>query len=197
MHKENRVIYEESRTTKETDIKVKLELYGKGETNISTGVGFLDHMLDAFGRHSNINLDISCKGDVHIDDHHSVEDVAIVLAKTLHKAVYPVKNIERYGNATVVMDEASVSCDIDISNRGFLVFDLPIGGKVGDFDVELVEEFFRAFAMNFPITLHLIYNRGTNKHHIVEAAFKALAVALRRALTINANAGIPSTKGVL
>lgn len=136
------MIYEESRTTKETDIKVKLELYGKGETNISTGVGFLDHMLDAFGRHSNINLDISCKGDVHIDDHHSVEDVAIVLAKTLHKAVYPVKNIERYGNATVVMDEASVSCDIDISNRGFLVFDLPIGGKVGDFDVELVEEFF-------------------------------------------------------
>ena len=197
MHKENRVIYEESRTTKETDIKVKLELYGKGETNISTGVGFLDHMLDAFGRHANINLDISCKGDVHIDDHHSVEDVAIVLAKTLHKAVYPVKNIERYGNATVVMDEASVSCDIDISNRGFLVFDLPVGGKVGDFDVELVEEFFRAFAMNFPITLHLIYNRGTNKHHIVEAAFKALAVALRRALTINANAGIPSTKGVL
>lgn len=191
------MIYEESRTTKETDIKVKLELYGKGETNISTGVGFLDHMLDAFGRHSNINLDIICKGDVHIDDHHSVEDVAIVLAKTLHKAVYPVKNIERYGNATVVMDEASVSCDIDISNRGFLVFDLPIGGKVGDFDVELVEEFFRAFAMNFPITLHLIYNRGTNKHHIVEVAFKALAVALRRALTINANAGIPSTKGVL
>ncbi len=191
------MIYEESRTTKETDIKVKLELYGKGETNISTGVGFLDHMLDAFGRHSNINLDISCKGDVHIDDHHSVEDVAIVLAKALHKAVYPVKNIERYGNATVVMDEASVSCDIDISNRGFLVFDLPVGGKVGDFDVELVEEFFRAFAMNFPITLHLVYNRGTNKHHIVEAAFKALAVALRRALTINANAGIPSTKGVL
>lgn len=191
------MIYEESRTTKETDIKVKLELYGKGETNISTGVGFLDHMLDAFGRHSNIDLDISCKGDVHIDDHHSVEDVAIVLAKTLHKAVYPVKNIERYGNATVVMDEASVSCDIDISNRGFLVFDLPIGGKVGDFDVELVEEFFRAFAMNFPITLHLVYNRGTNKHHIAEAAFKALAVALRRALTVNANAGIPSTKGVL
>lgn len=189
--------FEEKRTTKETDIYVKLKLYGKGETRISTGVGFLDHMLDALGRHSNIYLEITCKGDTHIDDHHSVEDVAIVLAKALHKAVYPVKNIERYGNATVVMDEASVSCDIDISNRGFLVFDLPIGGKVGDFDVELVEEFFRAFAMNFPITLHLIYNRGTNKHHIIEAAFKALAVALRRALAINENAGIPSTKGVL
>jgi len=191
------VIYEENRTTKETNIQVKLELYAKGETKISTGVGFLDHMLDALGRHANINLDIVCKGDTHIDDHHTVEDVAIVLAKALHKAVYPVKNIERYGNATVVMDEASVSCDIDISNRGFLVFDLPIGGKVGNFDVELVEEFFRAFTMNFPITLHLVYNRGINKHHVIEAAFKALAVALRRALTINENAGIPSTKGVL
>ena len=191
------MIYEENRTTKETNIQVKLELYAKGETKISTGVGFLDHMLDALGRHANINLDIVCKGDTHIDDHHTVEDVAIVLAKALHKAVYPVKNIERYGNATVVMDEASVSCDIDISNRGFLVFDLPIGGKVGNFDVELVEEFFRAFAMNFPITLHLVYNRGINKHHVIEAAFKALAVALRRALTINENAGIPSTKGVL
>jgi len=191
------VIYEENRKTKETDIEVKLELYGKGEIKISTGVGFLDHMLDALGRHANINLEIRCIGDTHIDDHHTVEDVAIVLAKALHKAVYPVKNIERYGNATVVMDEASVSCDIDISNRGFLVFDLPVGGKVGNFDVELVEEFFRAFAMNFPITLHLVYNRGTNKHHIIEAAFKALAVALRRALMENKNAGIPSTKGVL
>ncbi len=191
------MIYEENRKTKETDIEVKLELYGKGEIKISTGVGFLDHMLDALGRHANINLEIRCIGDTHIDDHHTVEDVAIVLAKALHKAVYPVKNIERYGNATVVMDEASVSCDIDISNRGFLVFDLPVGGKVGNFDVELVEEFFRAFAMNFPITLHLVYNRGTNKHHIIEAAFKALAVALRRALMENKNAGIPSTKGVL
>lgn len=191
------MIYEENRKTKETDIEVKLELYSKGETKISTGVGFLDHMLDALGRHANINLEIRCIGDTHIDDHHTVEDVAIVLAKALHKAVYPVKNIERYGNATVVMDEASVSCDIDISNRGFLVFDLPVGGKVGNFDVELVEEFFRAFAMNFPITLHLVYNRGTNKHHIIEAAFKALAVALRRALAENKNAGIPSTKGVL
>ncbi len=188
---------EVKRATKETDITVRLRLYGKGETNISTGVGFLDHMLEAFGRHAHMDLDITCKGDTHIDDHHSVEDVAIVLAKTLHQAIYPVQNIERYGNATVVMDEASVGCDIDISNRGYLVFELPIGGKVGDFDVELVEEFFRAFAMNLPLTLHLIYNRGTNKHHIIEAAFKALAVALRRAVAINENAGIPSTKGVL
>jgi imidazoleglycerol-phosphate dehydratase len=188
---------EVKRTTKETDITVRLNLYGSGETNISTGVGFLDHMLDAFGRHAHIDLEVSCDGDTHIDDHHSVEDIAIVLAKALHQAIYPVQNIERYGNAIVVMDEASVGCDIDISNRGYLVFELPIGGKVGDFDVELVEEFFRAFAMNLPITLHLTYHRGTNKHHIIEAAFKSLAVALRRAVAINENAGIPSTKGVL
>ncbi len=185
------------RVTKETNIKVSVELYGKGETNISTGVGFLDHMLEAFGRHAHLNLNISCIGDTHIDDHHSVEDVAIVLANALSKLIYPVKNIERYGNAVVVMDEASIACDIDLSNRGYLVFDLPIGGKVGDFDVELVEEFFKSFAMNLPLTLHLVYQRGTNKHHIIEASFKALAVALRRALVINHNAGIPSTKGVL
>lgn len=188
---------EVQRVTKETNIKVSVELYGKGETNISTGVGFLDHMLEAFGRHAHLNLKISCVGDTHIDDHHSVEDVAIVLANALNKVIYPVKNIERYGNAVVVMDEASIACDIDLSNRGYLVFDLPIGGKVGDFDVELVEEFFKSFAMNLPLTLHLIYQRGTNKHHIIEASFKALAVALRRALVVNNNAGIPSTKGVL
>ncbi len=188
---------EVQRVTKETNIKVSVELYGKGETNISTGIGFLDHMLEAFGRHAHLNLNISCVGDTHIDDHHSVEDVAIVLANALNKVIYPVKNIERYGNAVVVMDEASIACDIDLSNRGYLVFDLPIGGKVGDFDVELVEEFFKSFAMNLPLTLHLIYQRGTNKHHIIEASFKALAVALRRALVVNNNAGIPSTKGVL
>lgn len=188
---------EVKRVTKETNIKVSVELYGKGETNISTGIGFLDHMLEAFGRHAHLNLNISCIGDTHIDDHHSVEDVAIVLANALNKVIYPVKNIERYGNSVVVMDEASIACDIDLSNRGYLVFDLPIGGKVGDFDVELVEEFFKSFAMNLPLTLHLIYQRGTNKHHIIEASFKALAVALRRALVVNNNAGIPSTKGVL
>jgi len=185
------------RVTKETNIKVEVEIYGKGETNISTGVGFLDHMLEAFGRHAHMNLNISCEGDTHIDDHHSVEDIAIVLAQAIGKSVYPVRNIERYGNAVVVMDEASISCDIDLSNRGYLVFDLPIGGKVGEFDVELVEEFFKSFAMNLPLTLHLIYQRGANKHHIIEASFKAVAVALRRALVVNNSAGIPSTKGVL
>jgi len=186
-----------SRKTKETDIEVKVNIYGKGISNIDTGVGFYDHMLEAFSKHSQIDLDVKCVGDTHIDFHHSVEDVAITISKALKKEIYPVKNIERFGNATVLMDEASVSCDIDISNRAFLVFDMPIDGKVGDFDVELVEEFFRAFAFNLPITLHLICNRGKNRHHIIEGAFKALAVSLRRALQINPNAGIPSTKGVL
>jgi len=188
---------EVSRETKETQISVKLNLYGSGKAKIDTGVGFYDHMLEAFTKHAHIDMEVTCKGDTHIDDHHTVEDVGIVIGQALKKAIYPVQSIERFGNATVVMDEASVTCDIDLSNRGYLVFELPIGGKVGDFDVELVEEFFKAFAFNLPLTLHLIYNRGKNKHHIIEGAFKSLAVALRRAVTVNENAGIPSTKGVL
>ena len=188
---------EVQRETKETQITVKLNLYGTGQSNINTGVGFYDHMLESFTKHSHIDMEVECKGDIHIDDHHSVEDVAIVIAQAFRKAIYPVQSIERFGNATVVMDEASVSCDIDLSNRAYLVFEMPIEGKVGDFDVELVEEFFKAFAFNLPLTLHLVTNRGKNKHHIIEASFKALAVALRRAVTVNENAGIPSTKGVL
>ncbi|MBN2767785.1 MAG: imidazoleglycerol-phosphate dehydratase HisB [Campylobacterales bacterium] len=188
---------EAERKTKETDIVVRVEIYGSGKCNIDTGIGFLDHMLEAFGKHAYMDLDIKCKGDTHIDDHHSVEDIAIVLAQALKNGVYPVQNIERYGNATVVMDEASVSCDIDLSNRGYLVYDIPLGGKVGEFEVELVEEFFKSFALNLPLTMHMIYNRGANKHHIIEASFKALALALRRALNPNMRAGTPSTKGVL
>ena len=186
-----------SRETKETQIAVKLELYGSGKSKIDTGVGFLDHMLEALSKHAHMDLEVSCTGDTHIDDHHSVEDVAIVIGKALNKALYPIKNIERYGNATVVMDEAAVTCDLDISNRPFLVFEMPMDGKVGTFDVELVEEFFRAFTFNASMTVHLICNRGSNKHHRIEAAFKALAVALRRGISINENAGVPSTKGVL
>ena len=186
-----------TRETKETKITVALNLYGTGKSNINTGVGFFDHMLEALAKHSHIDLDVECIGDIHIDDHHTVEDVGIVIGKALAKVIYPVEEIERFGNATVVMDEASISCDIDLSNRAFMVYELPIEGKVGQFDVELVEEFFRALVFNAPITMHLIYNRGHNKHHIIEAGFKALAISLRRALTINKNAGIPSTKGSL
>jgi len=186
-----------TRETKETQIAVRLKLYGQGSARIDTGVGFFDHMLEAFAKHAHIDLEVVCKGDTHIDDHHTVEDVGIVIGQALHRAIYPVERIERFGNATVVMDEAGVSCDIDLSNRAFLLFELPVEGKVGSFDVELVEEFFRAFAFNLPLTLHLVYQRGKNRHHVIEAAFKALAVALRRAVAVNENAGIPSTKGIL
>jgi imidazoleglycerol-phosphate dehydratase len=187
-----------SRVTKETDITVELELYGSGKADIDTGVGFFDHMLDAFARHSLIDLKVKCKGDLHIDAHHSVEDVAIVIAHALNEAIYPVSGIERYGNAVVVMDEASIACDIDLSNRAYLVYDLPLDeGSIGSFDLELVEEFFKSLAFNMPLNLHLTFNRGKNKHHIAEAAFKAFAVALRRAVTKNSRVGVPSTKGVL
>ena len=186
-----------NRKTKETDIIASMELLLGGKTDIDTGVGFFDHMLEAFAKHSYMHLEIKCEGDTHVDDHHTVEDVGIVIGQLLHKTLYPIESIERYGNASVVMDEACVSCDLDISNRGFLVFDMPIDGKVGQFDVELVEEFFRAVAFNASITIHLVCQRGKNRHHIIEAAFKALAVALRRATTHNKRAGIPSTKGIL
>ncbi len=186
-----------TRKTKETDITISLNLNGKGDSNISTGVSFLDHMLESFSKHSLIDLDISCKGDTHIDDHHSVEDIGIVLGSLIADAIYPVQAMERFGSANIVMDEACVSCDLDLSNRPFLVYDLSVTGKVGQFDTELVEEFFRAFVLNARISTHIIQLRGRNKHHIIEAAFKSLAVAIRRATTKNARVGIPSTKDVL
>jgi imidazoleglycerol-phosphate dehydratase len=186
-----------TRTTKETDINVSLKLYGEGNSKISTGVGFLDHMLESFAKHALIDLEVTCKGDTYIDDHHSVEDVAIVIGALLAENIYPVKKLERFGNASVVMDEACVSCDIDLSNRPFLVYELDLKGKVGSFDTELVEEFFRALVFNAKISAHIIQQRGKNKHHIIEASFKALAVALRRAVSINERVGIPSTKDVL
>ena len=185
------------RKTKETDIVVSLEVQGSGNASIDTGVGFLDHMLESFTKHSYMNIDISCKGDTHIDDHHSVEDVGIVLGQALRKEIFPIEKVERFGNATVVMDEASISCDLDLSNRPYLHYETSLSGKVGDFDVELAEEFFHAFSLNAGITMHIVQNRGKNKHHIIEASFKALAVALRRALTSQERAGIPSTKDVL
>ena len=188
---------QKTRTTKETDITVELELQGSGKSNIATGVGFLDHMLESFSKHSLIDLNITCKGDTHIDDHHSVEDVGIVIGSLLAEALYPIKEMERFGSANIVMDEACVSCDLDLSNRPFLVFELSPTGKVGNFDTELVEEFFRAFVLNSRISAHIIELRGKNKHHIIEAAFKSLAVALRRATARNERVGIPSTKDVL
>ena len=185
------------RKTKETDIKVTLEPYGKGRSKINTGVGFFDHMLESFSKHSLMDVEVTCKGDTHIDDHHSVEDVGIVLGQAFKEAVYPISGVERFGNAAIVMDEACVSCDLDLSNRPFLVYETTLEGKVGSFDVELAEEFFKAFVQNAGISAHIIQLRGKNKHHIIEASFKALAVALRRAIAKNERVGVPSTKDVL
>ena len=186
-----------NRETKETKIEVTLDIAGNGISKISTGVGFFDHMLESFTKHSYSNLDVICDGDTHIDDHHSVEDVGIVIGKALKQEIFPIEKVERFGSATVVMDETSVSCDLDLSNRPYLHYDIDISGSVGNFDVELAEEFFHAVALNAGITMHLVLNRGKNKHHIIEATFKAFAVALRRALATQEKAGIPSTKDVL
>ena len=184
-----------SRETKETKIDIKLSLNGSGNYLIDTGVGFFNHMLESFSKHSFIDLEVKAVGDTHVDDHHTVEDVGIVLGQALYKAIYPVGDIERFGSANIVMDEALISCDLDISNRPYLYFDMPIDGKVGSFDVELVEEFFRAVVFNSKISLHISTIRGKNRHHIIEGSFKAFAVALRRALAPNGRGVFPSTKG--
>jgi len=186
-----------TRVTKETDITISLNINGTGKSEINSGIGFLDHMLESFSKHSLIDLTVECKGDVHIDDHHSVEDIGIVLGSLLAEAIYPVKNMERFGSANIVMDEACVSCDLDLSNRPFIVYEVELDGKVGNFDTELVEEFFRAFVLNSKMSTHIVALRGKNKHHIIEASFKAVAVAIRRATAFNERVGIPSTKDVL
>lgn len=191
------MMIQKKRQTKETDIDLSLRIMGEGKSTISTKVGFLDHMLESFAKHAQIDLSVTCEGDVHIDDHHSVEDIGIVLGQALREAIYPIEKVERFGSAVIVMDEAAVSCDLDLSNRPFLVYDVPVSGKIGAFESELAEEFFRAVIFNAGITAHIIMVRGKNKHHIIEAAFKSLAVALRRALARNERAGVPSTKGVL
>lgn len=186
------------RKTKETEISLGLELLGVGESSINTGIGFFDHMLTSFAKHSGIDIHLICKGDLHVDFHHTVEDVGIVIGEALHKAVFPVGAIERFGEAKIVMDEALVESVIDISGRPFLYFDLGrLSGKVGEFDAELAEEFFRAVVFNSRISAHITKIRGQNLHHIIEGAFKAFAVSLKRALKHSQMGGVPSTKGVL
>ena len=184
------------RETKETKIEIKIDVKGDLKTNISTGIGFFDHMLETLAKHSGISMEIFCDGDIDVDYHHTVEDVGIVLGQALYEEIYPVKNIERFANAVAVLDEAAVEVDMDIGGRPYLVYDLPMDGAVRDFDMELVEEFFKSLVFNFKIAAHIIYKRGKNRHHIAESAFKAFAVALRRALEYR-QSGIPSTKGVL
>ncbi len=189
-----------TRATAETDITVDINLDGTGVYDIKTGVGFFDHMLDQLSRHSLIDMTIRATGDYHIDDHHTVEDTGIALGQALAQALGDKKGINRYGECHLPMDDAQVRCALDLSARPFLVWnvDLPTQ-KIGTFDTELVREFFQAFATHGGITLHVDQLHGFNSHHIVEAAFKAVARALRTAVETDPRKGdaIPSTKGAL
>ena len=189
-----------ARTTKETDIFLSLNLDGKGENEINTGCGFLDHMLTLFSRHSRIDLKVNCKGDTEVDYHHTAEDIAICLGKAIKDALGEKKGIERYADVILPMDEALILCAIDISGRGGLYFTLNIPSyRVGDFDTELCEEFFIALARESGITIHLKSLAGTNSHHIIEGAFKAFGRALKTAVAVDSKYKdeIPSTKGVI
>lgn len=189
-----------TRKTYETDISVSVDLDGTGKSNIKTGVGFLDHMLDQVARHGMIDIEITANGDLHIDAHHTTEDVGIALGQAIKQALGDKKGIRRYASCDLPMDEALSRAAIDISGRPFLVWRVEFKrDKVGDFDTELFQEWFQAFAMNAGITLHVENVYGDNAHHIAESCFKALARALRDAIEIDPrNADrIPSTKGVL
>ncbi|WP_237152656.1 imidazoleglycerol-phosphate dehydratase HisB [Oryzibacter oryziterrae] len=189
-----------SRKTNETEISVSLDLDGTGLSDISTGVGFFDHMLTQIARHGLIDLTVKAKGDLHIDDHHTVEDVGIAIGQCFRQALGDKRGITRYADVHLPMDEALTRCALDISGRPFLVFRTQFHTpKIGSFDTQLVEEWFRAFAMQSGLTLHVETLYGSNDHHIAESCFKALARALRIAVSIDtAQAGrVPSTKGVL
>ena len=188
------------RTTKETDIEVTVNLDGSGASNIATGIGFFDHMLDLLARHSRVDLEVKAVGDLHIDHHHTTEDTGIALGKAVKQALGTMAGITRYANVYMPMDETLSRVVIDISGRPGLVFkvDFP-RDKIGEFDTELVREWFHAFAMNAGVTLHVETLYGENSHHIAESCFKGLARALRAAVTIDPRAAgeVPSTKGSL
>ena len=187
------------RNTAETSISVEINLDGTGSYSNETGVGFFDHMLDQLSRHSLIDLIVRAKGDLHIDDHHTVEDTGIALGQALVKALGDKKGIRRYGHFTLAMDDAQVACALDLSGRPYLVWTLAFPtAKIGSFDTELVREFFQAVSTHGGITLHVDLNHGLNSHHIAEAAFKALAKALRMAVEPDPRSdALPSTKGAL
>lgn len=189
-----------TRKTAETAITVAVNLDGTGTYDIQTGVGFFDHMVDQLARHSLIDITLKAKGDLHIDDHHTVEDCGIALGQALARALADKKGIRRYGECALPMDDAQVRCALDLSGRPFLVWNLSFPTqKIGSFDTELVREFFQALATHGGITLHLDQVHGFNSHHIAEAAFKAVARALRQAVEVDPRKAdaIPSTKGML
>ena len=188
------------RKTKETDIEVTVDLDGKGRSQIATGIGFLDHMLDLLARHSRIDMTVKAVGDLHIDFHHTAEDVGIALGQAVKQALGDMKGIGRYADVHMPMDETLTRVALDISGRPFLVFKAAFGrDKVGTFDTELVQEWFQAFAMNAGVTLHVECLYGTNDHHIAESCFKGLARCLRSAVAIDERTRdeVPSTKGTL
>lgn len=188
------------RTTKETDIEVAVDLDGSGKSDVATGIGFLDHMLDLLARHSRMDITVKAKGDLHIDHHHTTEDVGIALGQAVKQALGDMRGITRYADVHMPMDEALTRVAIDVSGRPFLVFKSKfVRDKIGTFDTELVNEWFQAFAMNSGVTLHVETLYGSNDHHIAESCFKGLARALRAALAVDPRAAseIPSTKGSL
>jgi imidazoleglycerol-phosphate dehydratase len=188
-----------TRRTVETDVRVSVVLDGEGAGERGTGVGFFDHMLDLFSHHGRLDLAVSASGDLQSGPHHTVEDVGICIGQALDRALGDRSRISRYGHAIVPMDEARASCAIDVSGRGLCVFEgtMPPGATAG-FDHDLVEEFFRAVAMNAKLTMHVTLEAGTNAHHMIEAAFKAAARALRAAIALDGTErGVPSTKGTL
>lgn len=187
-----------NRATKETDIRLSLTLEG-GEISVDTGCGFLDHMLTLFAAHGRFGLILSCEGDVNVDYHHTTEDIGICLGRAFDEALGDRRGIIRYGDITLPMDEALIMCAADISGRAYLVYDVyPPTEKVGDFDTELVKEFFSAFTRASGITLHLRQLSGENSHHILEGVFKAFARVMKSACSIEPNStAVPSTKGVL
>jgi imidazoleglycerol-phosphate dehydratase len=189
-----------TRTTQETDLRVRVDLDGRGQARVKTGIGFFDHMLEALARHSLIDLTVEARGDLHVDGHHTVEDTGIVLGQAIGRALGDRAGIRRYADASVPLDEALVRCVVDVSGRPHLAYDvnIPKWQMLGDYDVFLTPEFFRAVALNAGLTLHLDLLRGENPHHIVEATFKAFARALDGAITIDPRvSGVPSTKGTL
>ena len=188
------------RKTKETDISLDLNLDGRGSYSINTSIPFLDHMLSLMCKHGLFDIKLKAKGDIDIDDHHTVEDIGIVLGKALKQAVGDMKGIARYGQASVPMDEALASVSIDISGRPYFVYkvEFPKKSKLKDFDPDLIEDFLQAFVSSSSITLHITVLYGRNIHHIIEAVFKGLGRALREAVTIDKRIkGIPTTKGML
>ena len=190
--------YEISRKTAETDIKLSLQLDGTGKSSIDTGCGFLNHMLTLFAAHGRFDLSVKCTGDTDVDDHHSVEDIGIVLGQAFQAALGDKRGITRYGSFLLPMDEALILTAVDISGRSCLCYGLEIPAqKIGTFDTELVEEFFLAFIRNCPMSLHIRQLSGKNAHHLVEGAFKSVARSLKAAVALDGSNEIPSTKGVL